>query len=107
MPTERRFARTFAAGLAGLLAAGALAAGPALAQNRIMCSQPVKPTCVDSDITYENPQRIDRCRRDLENFSQSVEDYLSCLEEKKTAQEEALEELRQEFRSNTDDQADR
>ena len=112
MPTERRFARTFAAGLAGLLAAGALAAsllaaGPALAQDRIMCSQPVKPTCVDSDITYENPQRIDRCRRDLENFSQSVEDYLSCLEEKKTAQEEALEELRQEFRSNTDDQADR
>ena len=107
MPTERRFARTFAAGLAGLLAAGALAAGPALAQNRIMCSQPVKPTCVDSDITYENPQRIDRCRRDLENFSQSVEDYLSCLEEKKTAQEETLEELRQEFRSNTDDQADR
>ena len=112
MRTDRRFARPFTAGLAGLLAAGALAAsllaaGPALAQDRIMCSQPVKPTCVDSDITYEDPQRINRCRRDVENYSQSVEEYLSCLEQKKTTQEEALKELRQEFRSNAGDEADR
>jgi hypothetical protein len=101
--TDRRFARSFTAGLAGLLAAGALAAAPALAQNRIMCSQPVEPTCVNSEITYEDPQRIDRCRRDVENYSQSVEDYLSCLEQKATAQEEALKELRETFRCNADD----
>ena len=105
MPTNR-FARPLTAGLAGLVAAAALTAGPALAQNRIMCSQPVEPTCVNSDITYENSQRIDRCRRDLENYTQSVEDYLSCLQEKRTAQEETLKELREKFRCNANDDVD-
>ena len=102
MPNDR-IARPLTAGLAGLLAAAALTAGPALAQNRIMCSQPVEPTCVNSELTYEDAQRIDRCRRDVENYSQSVEKYLSCLEQKATAQEETLKELQQEFRCNAKD----
>jgi hypothetical protein len=98
-------ARPLTAGLAGLVAAAALTAGPALAQN-IMCSQPVEPTCVNSDLTYEDPQRINRCRRDVENYSQSVEEYLTCLEEKKAAQEETLKQLREKFRCNANDDVD-
>jgi uncharacterized protein HemX len=101
-----RTARTLTAGLASLIAAAALTAGPALAQNRIMCSQPVEPTCVNSDLTYEDAQRIDRCRRDVENYTQSVEDYLSCLEQKAAAQEETLKELQQKFRCNANDDVD-
>lgn len=106
MRTHRRIARPVTAGLAALIAAAALTAGPAMAQNRIMCSQPVEPTCVNSDITYEDAQRVDRCQRDVENYSQSVEEYLSCLEQKANAQEEALKELRNQFRCNTDDDVD-
>ena len=101
-----RFARPLTAGLAGLVAAAALTAGPAFAQNRIMCSQPVEPTCVNSDLTYEDPQRINRCKRDLENYAQSVEEYMSCLEEKQTAQEQTLKELREKFRCNANDDVD-
>jgi hypothetical protein len=104
--TSRRLFRPLTAGLAGLTAAAALTAAPALAQNRIMCSQPVEPTCVNSDLTYEDPQRIDRCRRDVENYSQAVEEFLSCLEQKANAQEEALKELRRTFRCNADDDVD-
>lgn len=106
MRTSRRLFRPLTAGLAGLTAAAALTAAPALAQNRIMCSQPVEPTCVNSDLTYEDPQRIDRCRRDVENYSQAVEEFLSCLEQKANAQEEALKELRRTFRCNADDDVD-
>jgi hypothetical protein len=101
--TSRRLFRPLTAGLAGLTAAAALTAAPALAQNRIMCSQPVEPTCVNSDLTYDDPQRINRCRRDVENYTQSVEEYLTCLEEKQAAQEETLKELQQEFRCNAND----
>lgn len=100
------FHRRVTAGLATLLAAGTLLAGQATAQNRTMCSQPVKPTCVESDITYENQQRIDRCRRDVENYGQSVEDYLACLEDKQRAQREQLEQLRETFRCNANDDVD-
>ncbi|MBK1668111.1 hypothetical protein CKO28_08685 [Rhodovibrio sodomensis] len=103
MRTHRRIARPLTAGLAGLVAAAALTAGPALAQNRIICSQPVKPTCVNSDITYEDPQGINRCERDVEHYSQSVEDYLSCLQKKQNAQEEALKQLRKTFRCKAND----
>ncbi len=94
------------AGLAALLTAATLAAGPAQAQSRIMCSQPVKPTCVDSEITYEDPQRINRCRRDVENYQQSVEDYLSCLKDKMKAQEQTLKDLKHKFRCNANDDVD-
>ena len=106
MRSDRRLHRQMTAGLAALLAAAAVAAGPAQAQNRTMCSQPVEPTCVNSDITYEDPQRIKRCRRDLENYQQSVEDYLSCLEQKASEQEQALKELKEKFRCNANDDVD-
>jgi membrane protein involved in colicin uptake len=65
--------------------------------DRIMCSQPVMPTCVDSDLTYEDQQRINRCERDFKNFEEQVEDYIDCLAEKSQAQRERLESLREEF----------
>ncbi|MBK1699262.1 hypothetical protein [Rhodovibrio salinarum] len=106
MRTDCRFRRLIAATLAGIAAAATLAAGPVLAQNRIMCSQPVEPTCVSSDLTYEDPQRVKRCERDVENYSQSVEEYLSCLDQKSRAQEKTLKELRQQFRCNVNDDVD-
>jgi hypothetical protein len=110
MPPRARIARRpTAARAAGVLAVAMalplalVAAQPAGAQsNRIMCSQPVKPTCVDSELTYEDPQRIDRCERDVENYVSSVEEYLSCLSDKAEAQKKAMEDLRETFRCNAD-----
>lgn len=65
--------------------------------SRVMCSQPVKPTCVSSDLTYGDQQRIDRCQRDFQNYEDKVKSYLDCLDQKATAQREQLESLRQEF----------
>lgn len=82
---------------AGLLAA--LIAAPAAAQNadQVLCSQPVEPTCVGSEITYENEQRIKRCERDLERFADQVDEYVSCLKQKSKLQQQATDELRKRF----------
>jgi hypothetical protein len=104
--TDRPLRRRLTALFAGLVAVSALASGPALAQNRIMCSQPVAPTCVNSDITYEDPQRIDRCQRDLENYTQAVEEYLTCLEDKMAEQKKTMQDLKETFRCNANDDVD-
>jgi hypothetical protein len=74
----------------------------AQAQDRsdsLLCSQPVEPTCVDSEITYENEQRINRCRRDVERYAEQVREYTSCLNRKAELQIEEMEELQDSFAS--------
>lgn len=90
---------------AALVLALAVPAGPAAGQTgeRIMCSQPVRPTCVDSDLTYESQRRIDRCRRDVESYAEAVQNYLDCLERQAEAQKKTLDEVRHQFRCHAND----
>lgn len=84
-----------------LVAALSIALAPTLAfaqsSDQIICSEPVRPTCVGSDLTYRDQQRMDRCRRDLENFAQQVRAYMDCLDRKTRQQKERLEAVRGEF----------
>lgn len=82
-----------------LVATSQVLAGAALAQSagRTICSEPVKPTCVTSEITYEDQQRINRCRRDVERFEKDVEDYIACLMNKVENQRTRIEEVRETF----------
>lgn len=83
-----------AAGVAGLALAGATGAA---AQNTIICSQPVKPTCMRSDITFELDQRTKRCRRDVEAYVDAVDEYIACLGDKIDAQRQERKRIRETF----------
>lgn len=93
-PTRRRLHPILVA--AGLLT---LLSTPALAQNanRVLCSQPVEPTCVTTDTTYQNQQSRKRCSRDLEEYTTRVEEYISCLEEKGGQLQDEKQQLEQYF----------
>jgi hypothetical protein len=67
--------------------------------DSLLCSQPVEPTCVGSEITYENQQRINRCRRDVERYAEQVRDYASCLTEKADLKLQEMEQLQDSFAS--------
>ena len=60
----------------------------AIAQERseagspTICTEPVAPTCMESDITYSSQQRIDRCERTIARYQDQLDDYLSCLDKK-------------------------
>lgn len=69
--------RTLAAPI--LAAVLALAAVPAGAQT--LCSAPIAPICVDVETTYDDASTADRCRQDVEAYSESVEAYAACLQE--------------------------
>lgn len=77
----------------------------ALAQSseRTICSEPVNPTCIDSDLTYQDEERIKRCRSDVEAFVEHMQTYVSCLRDKAEQQESRLEALRSEFEDRADD----
>ncbi len=75
------------------------ATGAALAQNRggAPCSEPIEPTCVASDITYEDEQRIERCRQDVVRFEKQLSEYIACLQDKVAFQRSRKEEIRETF----------
>lgn len=64
-------------------ALGVLFAAPTqtLAQDSetMICSEPVVPTCIDSELTFEDEQRIDRCRSDVQGFREDIRTYIECL----------------------------
>ena len=57
----------------------ALAALPTDAQT--LCSAPIAPICVDVATTYDDATTKDRCRQDLERYSDAVDDHTACLRE--------------------------
>ena len=65
----------------------------------IICTEPVAPTCMESDITYSSQQRIDRCQRTIARYQDQLDDYLACLEkkirQKRTKGERILKEFQQ------------
>lgn len=83
-----------------LIAAAAVAAltgGAAAQDSRVICSEPVKPTCVSSEITFQDQQRIDRCKRDVERFEADIDGYIDCLQDKIARQDSRREAVREEF----------
>lgn len=88
------------------VSAGISSATPATAQsaNSVLCSQPVEPTCVSSELTYEDEQRINRCRQDMERYASQVEEYVDCLKRKSKHQIEVLEDLRHQLECRANDE---
>lgn len=62
-----------------LAAVLALAALPTAAQT--LCSAPIAPICVDVETTYDDPSTADRCRQDVDAYTEAVDDYAACLQE--------------------------
>lgn len=83
-----------------LLLASALAlpaaAVPAGAQT--LCTEPVSPACLDVEATFETERSVKRCRRDVEDYAQAVEQYAACVRDKAEGKEQHAEELRERFR---------
>ncbi len=77
-----------------------LAAVPAAAQR--LCTEPVSPTCLDVEATFETDRGRKRCRRDVEEYAQAVEQYVACLRDKAQGKEQHAEELRERFRCKAD-----
>jgi hypothetical protein len=62
--------------------AGTIFLFPTLASAAIMtCSDPLKPICVDMDNTFESETHMNRCKTDMDNYMQKVEEYVSCVKE--------------------------
>lgn len=78
----------------GFLSTGALAQ----TSGGIICSEPVNPTCVDSDLTYQDSERTKRCRADVEAFAGDVRAYMDCLAKKVEQQKARLEAITSEFK---------
>ena len=79
--------------------AGSVLLFPALASAAIvMCSNPLKPICVDMDSTYESEAHTNRCKTDMDNYMKKVEEYVSCV--KKSSQEniDKAREIEKEFK---------
>ena len=69
-------------GIVLALGLGFSGAGVAPAAAQSICTEPVSPTCVDGETTYETERTIKRCRRDVQDYSKAVETYVQCLRRK-------------------------
>lgn len=68
---------------------------PALAQR--VCTEPVSPTCVDVETTYQSERTLERCERDVKSYLEDVDRYVRCLEAKAEAKRESARTLNERF----------
>lgn len=87
--------RTARIGIALALGLGLSGAGAAPADAQSICTEPVSPTCVDVETTYETERTLKRCRRDLEDYSKAVDKYVQCLRQKADNKESEARDLRE------------
>lgn len=87
--------KTTRIGIALAVGLGLSGLGPAAAQG--ICTEPVSPTCVDVETTYDNERTLKRCRRDVQDYSKAVDEYAKCLREKASKKKGEAKELRQRF----------
>ena len=45
-------------------------------------SEPIAPTCVEINLTYQDEGAIRRCEEDVRQFGEQVDDYLACIEQR-------------------------
>jgi len=51
--------------------------GQAVAQD--FCSEPVTPYCVDKESEFDTVLQINRCKDDLSDFEQQLNEYEACI----------------------------
>jgi len=73
-----------------MMLAGAALPGAASAQE--FCSEPVAPYCADKDNEFDDMLQVNRCRDDLNDYEQELQEYESCITQQ-------LDRLRGELKS--------
>lgn len=70
---------------------------PATSGAASLCSEPLKPICIDENTTYQDESTVVRCRTDLERYEQQTAAYVECLEQTIRDSEKGIEKARNEF----------
>lgn len=63
----------------------------------VLCTEPLKPVCLDLDTTYQTPEETERCRLDLNQYASDVKDYVQCLAQAIKADKTDVKSARAEF----------
>lgn len=88
-----RYVRRFAPVL--VLASACLP--PATGGAASLCSEPLKPICIEENTTYQSESTKIRCRTDLERYVQETTAYVECLRQTIRDSEKEIEKVRNEF----------
>lgn len=70
---------------------------PATGGAATLCSEPLKPICIEEATTYEDESTIVRCRTDLERYERQTAEYVECLEQTIRDSDKEIEKARNEF----------
>lgn len=84
-------------GLACAAILGLLINGAASGQEEF-CSEPVTPYCAGPDSQYETMLQINRCKDDLRNYEEELDDYETCIEESLERMRSEIEEARENLK---------
>ncbi len=75
---------------------------PAAGQD-LLCTAPLEPACVVTDIDLSDEMAVNRCRSDVEQFVADAEAYGDCLRKQAEAVPKSIEEIQRVFRCKTGD----
>ena len=59
-----------------------------VASAQTLCSEPIMPTCVELDLTYDDVGATARCEDDLRRFSDDLDNYVACIDRRARELEE-------------------
>lgn len=72
-PSKGRIWLIACAAMLGFLISGA-------APGQQFCSEPVSPYCADPDSEYDTMVQINRCKEDVADYEEELNDYEACIE---------------------------
>lgn len=91
LKNEARKGRTWSR--VGTVFLGLFVAGPASGQE--FCSEPVTPYCVGLDAEFDTMLQINRCKDDLKNYEDAVDEYGACIERSLNRMREEIRDAKQ------------
>ena len=98
--TNDRTRRSAGAGRLCLAVLAVVWSLPAAGQD-LLCTAPVEPACVVTDIDLADEMAVNRCRSDVEQYVDDAEAYGECLRAQAEAVPKSIEQVQRTFRCKT------
>ncbi len=88
-------------GLPALFCAGAVLAAPAAKGQALICTAPVEPACITTDLALSDELEVGRCQEDLDSYVEEARTYSACLKEAADEAEASIDRVIEAFRCKT------
>lgn len=87
--------------LVPVLAIAAVWLPQAARSEPVLCTEPLRPVCLDLDTTFQTGETTEACRADVDQYAKDVKDYAQCLAKAIKADEAEVKTARAELAKRT------